>query len=194
MARFVTVRERRLWLAALAAVAAVYSTLGLTGTLAQRTSEGGELLDVFLFFFVVALLGMTVLVHGLRIRPRGAEIGVLVGIAMAYVMMFARMTLAERTHLIEYGVVAVFVHQALHEGKGGGRRIPYPGLVAILVTTLIGTVDEFLQVFIPSRVFDPIDILFNFLAAVMTVATVAALDWIRRRTRLRRGGSGRDLT
>ena len=42
MALFVTVRERRLWLWALAAAVAIYSTLGLTGTLARRTSEGGH--------------------------------------------------------------------------------------------------------------------------------------------------------
>ena len=69
MALFVTARERRLWLWALAAVA-IYSTLGLTGTLARRTSEGGDPLDVFLFFFVVGLLAMTVLAYGPQIRPR----------------------------------------------------------------------------------------------------------------------------
>ncbi len=194
MALFVTVRERRLWLWALAAAVAIYSTLGLTGTLARRTSEGGDPLDVFLFFFVVGLLAMTVLAYGLQIRPRGVEIGVLLGIVVVYFMMFARMTLAERTHLIEYSVLATFIREALYEGRGGGRRIPSPGFFAILVTTLVGTIDEFLQVFLPSRVFDPIDILFNFLAAVMTVVALAVLTWIRRRTRSRRAGGGPNLT
>ena len=188
MALFVTARERRLWLWALAAAVAIYSTLGLTGTLAQRTSEGGDPLDVFLFFFVVGLLATTVVVYGLQIRPRGVEIGVLLGIAVVYFMLFARMTLAERTHLIEYSVLATFIREALHEGRGGGRRIPSPGLLAILVTTLVGTIDEYLQVFIPSRVFDPIDMLFNFLAAVMTVLAIGTLTWIRRRTRFRHNG------
>ncbi|MDE0231452.1 MAG: VanZ family protein [bacterium] len=193
MALFVTVRERRLWLWALAATVAIYSTLGLTGTLARRTSEGGDPLDVFLFFFVMGFLAMTVLAYGLQIRPRGVEIGVLLGIAMVYFMMFARMTLAERTHLIEYSVLATFVREALHEGRSWGRRIPSPGLLAIAVTTLVGTVDEFLQVFLPSRVFDPIDILFNFLAAVVTVVALAVLTWIRRRSRLGRAGRGPNL-
>ena len=194
MALFVTVRERRLWLWALAATAAIYSTLGLTGTLAQRTSEGGDPLDVFLFFFVVGLLAMTVLAYGLQVRPRGVEIGVLLGIAVVYFMMFARMTLAERTHLIEYSVLATFIREALHEGKSGGRRIPSPGLLAIAMTTLVGTADEFLQVFLPSRVFDPIDILFNFLAAVMTVAALATLTWIRGRARSPHTGREPNLT
>ena len=180
-------------LGAAAVAVAIYSTLGLTGTLARRTSEGGEPLDVFLFFFVMGLLATTVLVYGLRIRPRGAEIGVLLGIVMVYFMLFARMTLAERTHLIEYGVLATFIREALHEGKGAGRRIPSPGLLAILVTTLVGTIDEYIQVFLPSRVFDPIDILFNFLAAVTTVAALATLAWVRRRALSRRTGPGPNL-
>ncbi len=177
-----------MWLWVLAAAVAIYSTLGLTGTLAQRTSEGSDPLDVFLFFFVVGLLGLTVLSYGLHIRPRGVEIGVLLGILMVYFMMFARMTLAERTHLIEYSVLATFIREALYEGKAGGRCIPSPGLLAVLVTTLVGTIDEYIQVFLPSRVFDPIDILFNFLAAMTTVVALATLAWIRRRTRSRHTG------
>lgn len=182
MALFVSARERRLWLWALAAVAAVYLTLGLSGTLAQRI-PGGGLLDVSLFFFVVFLLGMTVLTHGLKLRPRGAEIGILLGVAVVYFMMFVRTTMAERTHLLEYSVVAVFIHEALTERRDQGGRVPAPALLAILATSLIGTVDESIQLFLPNRVFDPIDILFNFLAALMTVATLVALGWVRRRTR-----------
>ena len=189
MALFVTVRERRLWLWAVALASSIYSTLGLTGTLAQRTAEGDPL-DVFLFFFVMGLLAMTVLAYGLKIRPRGAEIGVLLGIVVVFFMMFARMTLAERTHLIEYSVLAIFVREALHEGRSAGRRIPSPGLLAILVTTVVGTIDEYLQVFLPRRVFDPIDILFNFLAAATTVMALTILTWMRRRTRFRPTGRG----
>ena len=182
MALFVSARERRLWLWALATVAAVYLTLGLSGTLAQRI-PGGGLLDVSLFFFVVFLLGMTVLTHGLKLRPRGAEIGILLGVAVVYFMMFVRTTMAERTHLIEYSVVAVFIHEALAERRDQGGRVPAPALLAILATSVIGTIDESIQSFLPNRVFDPIDILFNSLAALMTVATLAALGWVRRRTR-----------
>lgn len=182
MALFVSARERRLWLWALASVAAIYLTLGLTGTVARRISGGGPL-DVTLFFLVVTLLALTVVTSGLGFRPRGAEIAVLLGVAVVGFMMFARMTLAERTHLIEYGVVAVLIHEALGERKARGRRVPAPAVLAILATTLVGTLDELIQLFLPSRVFDPIDILFNFLAATMTVATLMILAWVRRRTR-----------
>ena len=47
--------------------------------------------------------------------------------------------------------------------------------MAVLVTTLFGVLDEVIHAFLPSRVFDPIDLLFNFMAGVMAVAASARL-------------------
>lgn len=44
-----------------------------------------------------------------------------------------------------------------------------------------GVVDECIQAFLPNRVFDPTDMLFNTLAAVMAIVASAALAWARRR-------------
>ena len=102
-------------------------------------------------------------------------------------MVLVRMALEERTHLIEYGVVAVLILEALTERAGHGRRVPLPAVLAILATALIGAVDECIQAFLPTRVFDVQDIVFNTLAAVMAVATSLALGWARR---LGRGDGG----
>jgi len=40
--------------------------------------------------------------------------------------------------------------------------------------------DEGIQALLPSRVFDPIDILFNALAGLMAVLASVALAWARR--------------
>ena len=45
-------------------------------------------------------------------------------------------------------------------------------------------IDECIQAFIPSRVFDPEDILFNVLAAMMAVVSSVALSWARGRRRV----------
>ncbi len=63
------------------------------------------------------------------------------------------------------------------------RRVPVPALLAILATTLFGALDEGIQVLLPSRVFDPVDILFNFLAGVMAIIAMVVLGWARRRFR-----------
>ena len=54
--------------------------------------------------------------------------------------------------------------------------------------------DEGIQAFLPSRVFDPQDMLFNVLAAAMAVAAGAALAWARRWTsRPRRSPQSRSI-
>ena len=178
---FTSARERRLWLWTLAVVVAIYSTLGLAATLARILGDRG-LIDGF--FFVCFLLVLAAIVtQGLKTRPGGVEIGVALGIAAVYLLVIVRMAIpaAERTHLIEYGVVAVLIYDALRERVSQGRRVPVPALLAILATTLVGVLDESIQAFLPNRVFDPQDILFNVLAAVMAVSASAALTWARRR-------------
>jgi len=51
--------------------------------------------------------------------------------------------------------------------------------LAFLLTSLVGTIDEVIQFFLPSRVFDPIDIGFNMLAAAMAVTASVGLGWVR---------------
>lgn len=172
-------RERRLWGWTLAVVAAIYSTLGLAATLAGFLRNRGLLDDLFVLGLI--LIGAAILAQGLTWRPRGIEIVVTLGIVATYLLVFARMAIPEeRTHLIEYGVVAVFVNEALTERASQGRHVPVPALLAVLATAMVGLLDECIQAFLPNRVFDYRDILFNGLAAVMAVAASVALAWARR--------------
>lgn len=179
MSFFSSHRERRLWLWALAAVAAIYATLGLASVLAGVLYNQGASAIAFLTFMF--LIGVAVLTQGLKVRPAGREIGIALGMVVVYGFMFFRMSMPERSHLIEYTIVAVFIYEALSERASQGRRVPFPALLAILTTTLIGTLDETIQIFLPSRVFDPVDILFNFSAAVLAVTAMVVLRWARRK-------------
>ena len=179
MSFFVSARERRLWLCALAVAVAIYATLGLTGTLAEALGERG--LDVVLFLLGMALVAATALAHGARARPRGAELAVIAGIAAVYLLLFMRLTLEERSHLVEYGVLAVFLHAALSERARHVPRLPRAPLLAIAATAALGLLDECLQLAIPARVFDPWDILFNALAGTLAVGAGLAVGWARGR-------------
>ena len=184
MVIFSSARERRLWLWTLAVVVAIYSTLGISRTLAEYLREHGllEAASFVLFLLGMLLVGATIVTQGVKARPGGAEIAVALGVTAAYLMVFLRMAvLEERTHLIEYGVVGVFIHAALAERASQGRRVPLPPLLAILATAVLGLLDEGIQAFLPSRVFDTQDILFNVLAGTMAVAASVALAWARRR-------------
>jgi len=176
---FTSRRERRLWFLTLAAVVGIYATLGLANTLAEVLRDEGliETAGFFALFLIVA----SVLILGLKTRPGVATIGISAGIVAVYVLMFFRMTIspAERTHLMEYTVVALLIFEALTERSDNGRRVRFLPLIAIGGTVLLGAIDEGIQALIPSRVFDPIDILFNTLAGVMTVLACLVLRWAR---------------
>ena len=159
---------------------AIYSTLGLARTLAAEQGDMG--LGAGLFLVCCLLVVATALTQGLRVRPGGVEIAVALGVIAAYLLVFVRMSIpTERSHLIEYGVVALFVHEALTERASHGRRVLAPALLAVLATSLIGVIDEGIQRFLPGRVYDPLDMLFNVLAAGMAVAASSALRWARLR-------------
>ena len=179
MSLFSSNRERRLWIWTAVVVAAIYSTLGLARTLVEHL--GNDFVSVWLFLLGCLLVLLTVVTQGLKVRPGGAEIAVALGVAAAYLLILVRMSVpTERSHLVEYGVVAVFIHEALTERKRQGRRVPVPALLAIVAASLVGLVDEGIQKLIPSRVYDPVDILFNVLAAVMAVTASVALRRARR--------------
>jgi len=123
MALFTSKREQRLWVWTLVVVAAIYSTLGLTATLANTLLDQGLFGAVFFYAFLV--IWVAVLTQGLRVQPRGIEIGVGFGIVAVYMMVFARMGIPERTHLFEYTVVATLIYEALKATSAHLRCLPF---------------------------------------------------------------------
>ena len=186
---FTSTRERRLWLWSLAVVAAVYSTLGVAGSLAARLRE--ENLMAAAVFALMILTVATIVGSGLRRRPGRRELWVGLGLTAVYGMAVLRMGVGpeERTHLFEYGVVAVLIYRALRERARNGGGVRAPALLALVVTALLGWLDEGIQALLPNRVYDNFDVLSNAIAALIGIAgsvvvgrVNAALD--------RRGGAG----
>ena len=175
-------RERRLWIWALAVVVAIYATADLARTIADALRESGLLeLTPTLFGGGMLLIGAMILVQGLRERSRGVEVGFALGVAAIAVIGLARaIEAAERSHLIEYAVLALIIHEALVERKAHGRHVPIPAVLAIAATTAVGVVDECIQFFLPSRTFDWFDIGFDLLASVLAVGSSVAIRWVRR--------------
>lgn len=135
------------------------------------------------FVLGVLLIAAAIIARGLRKRPGGAEVFVILGVAAVYLLLFVRIeNPAERTHLVEYGVIGVLIHEALAERVSNGRSVPAVPLLAILATATLGSIDEGVQALLPSRVFDLRDIVFNALAGLMAVTASVALAWARRRS------------
>ena len=179
---FTSRRERRLWLWTLAVVVAIYSTLGLAGTLAGELRDRAFFDD--LFVFVTSVLVVVVVVVGLSTRPGITEIGIGLGVAAVYLFIFARMGIpAERTHLFEYSLVAILIYLALTERRKNGRSVPVPTVLAVAATALFGWLDEGIQAILPNRVYDIRDVGFNALAGFMAILATVALAWARGRRR-----------
>lgn len=176
---FLSDRERRLWLWATAAVVGIFATLGLASTLASELRDRGLITDGF--WLGIGLVALSALAIGLRVRPSGLEIGAWIGIAAIYLLIILRMAVPEeRSHMIEYTIVAALVFEALRE-RGRHGSVRHPALIAVVGVSAIGAFDEVIQLLIPSRVFDPVDIGFNSLAAVMAVSASLVLGWVRAR-------------
>ena len=172
-------RERNLWLWAAVVVATIYSTVGLAQTLAWMLEEH-SILDAVYVFGLLLIIAM-IATQAFRTRPSGTGVIVALGVAAVYVLLFVRLTLpAERTHLMEYGVVGVLLYEALSERARQGRRVPLPALLAIAATGTLGLGDECLQLLIPSRVFDLRDVVVNVLAGAMAVGASAVIANARR--------------
>ena len=187
-ALFTSRRERRLWLWALAVVVAIYSTLGLAGTLAEELRERDLLpaaVLVLMLVTVAAIVG-----SGLKRRPGRREVWVALGVTAVYAMAVVRMggTMEERTHLFEYGIVAVLIYQALSERAANGRRVPAPAVLALVATVVLGWLDEGLQALIPNRVYDNFDVVRNTVAALIGIGGSVTVGWLNEHLDRRREG------
>lgn len=178
MAFFTSSREKRLWLYTFLVLAAIFSTLIFGGILVL---EMNEKLQGALFFYTMIVIAATVILHGLITRPSIVEITIWLGLSAVYLMLYARLGFAERSHLFEYSILVIFIHMALEERKKQGKKIPMTALIAFLISFSIGILDEFIQIYIPNRVFDPVDIGFNGLASGMAIGGSMLISWVRKK-------------
>lgn len=178
MSLFTSARERRLWYWAGVACAVIYASIWLAGSLAGFLRDRGWISNAI--WLVLLLVGLAVLINGIRSRASGFEVVIWIGLFAVYLMVMLRMTLPEeRSHLIEYSILALLIFEAMRERASHRPKIKYTALWAIGITSGIGILDESIQLLVPSRVFDPIDIFFNFLASVLAIGGSVVLQWVR---------------
>nr|WP_299387598.1 VanZ family protein [Allomuricauda sp.] len=178
---FTSSREKRLWLYALAIALAIFATLFVGRPLANQLRDQ----NVQAIFFSIGLLlvGAVMLVYGWRTKPSRMEMALILGFVAVYTLFVFRLGAPERSHLIEYSVLAIFIHRALMERKSNGKKVPYPIVLAFIATCVLGILDESLQRVLPNRTFDMEDIYFNGMSAGMALMVKAILTWARKRFR-----------
>ena len=175
---FTSTREKHLWLWAFAVFTAIFSTLFIGQPLARLFSS--QDFRAVIFLIVMILVGATIIVHSFRTKPSKIEITVLLGIVAVYIMFILRLGMPERSHLMEYSVLAIFIHKAITERIRNGKQITMPALFSFIIAFLIGVLDEGVQIILPNRVFDPLDILFNGFVIMMAIGSGVILSWVRK--------------
>ncbi len=168
-----------MWLGAGVAAATIFLTLFIGNPLASQLRDQ----NVQAVFFVLGmiLVGTAILIHGLRTKPNKVELILLIGLTAVFVMLYLRLGAPERSHMIEYAVLSLFVYSAMQERTSTIPSKLKPAISAILLAFSIGVLDEIIQIFLPHRVFDLQDILFNGMVITMAIIGSAALSWVRSR-------------
>ncbi len=179
MMQFTSSREKRLWVYTLIVIGGLYSSLWWAYPLSITLRDQGLISN--LFWVGLIAIALVILLHGIFNRRPKQEWLLWIGILAVYLLIMLRMAVPEeRSHLIEYIVLAICIHRALLE-RASNTAVWLPASQAWLYTTLLGIGDEVLQLWVPKRVFDPIDIFFNMLAATLAIGFSVILQWMRKR-------------
>ena len=93
------------------------------------------------------------------IRTLGVIVVLVIGLSLAWQIKI----IAERIHLLEYGVLGWFVSRDLIRGRSKKLK---DIILAGLFATVVGIIDEGFQAILPYRFFDIRDILFNSLGGI----------------------------
>jgi VanZ family protein len=169
------------WLASAAVVSALL-VLGAPFIGQVRTAlraAAGDRFAALMAAVVVVIVAAAVLTAVARIRDRwrerltalAAALALGVGYALAARTGNPEVDAVERFHFVEYGIISALFYRAWRPA-GDMTVLVMPLLLALLV----GTVEEWLQWFIPARVGELRDVLLNLFAIVCGLLFSAALD------------------
>ena len=179
MTLFTSKLEKLLWLLAILVFVVIFSTLFIGSPLLDLLSN--QNIQAAIFLIGMILISALIFYHGLKSTSLNNMTGVYIGLIAVYLMLFLRLGLSERTHLMEYSVLAIFIYQALKERLKNSDKPIKPALLAVVIACLIGALDEIIQFFVPDRVFDLNDIFFNCFAVLSAIGLILFLRWSRKK-------------
>jgi len=173
-------KERKLWISALVVLIAIYATLFLGGQFIDLMIERRIIEQSTFYLFILLILAF--IVSGWKSSGKRLEYWIYAGVIAVYGMALFRMdiTTAERSHMFEYGLLSILIYEALIERKLNRKNVKIPVLTSIFGAGTIGLLDECIQYFISYRIFDIIDIGFNYLASAFGVLTSIGVRKLKR--------------
>ncbi|VAX19302.1 hypothetical protein MNBD_NITROSPINAE04-124 [hydrothermal vent metagenome] len=154
-------------------VAMIYLTLGVVGSFQLWLRDTGWQTPVstaILVFSISAALYIVVI----RQRRRSAMNLVALagaGFMYAYLMTTFSQNPSSRIHLVEYSLLAILLYYTLRfDVKNKSAYV-----LAWVITTFIGFVDEVIQAYLPTRAYDLDDLMINTMAAAIALCVVGVV-------------------
>lgn len=165
--------EKFYWWSSLLTTLLIFSTLFTGNPLSKWWYQQDS--HALVFLLGMLLVGGTVISGGGRRNKKWESWGLRLGLAAVLTMSLLRLSLAERSHLIEYSVLTYFLFKAasLHWAK---RFSPFQiGLLTASFALGIAFTDEGLQHFLPNRVGSWEDLLFDTGAIAFCLVSLGLL-------------------
>ncbi|RUM33748.1 MAG: hypothetical protein DSY50_07730 [Desulfobulbus sp.] len=150
----------------------IYSTLGIVRPVAEFLRSTGILQITVLVLFSVAIL----LILLWRFKKAGKKrMAVRLGLLVLLVGIAANVEALpeERIHFITYGLLGWLVCWCFENSNTPERKLLRYWILPCLLVWLAGSVDELIQWWLPMRVFDIRDIVFNAVAGMNGIALFA---------------------
>ena len=178
MSIFKSKNEKLYWIGCLAVLLTILTSLFLPHS-AQLYFLSQDV-QAILFVSGMFLVTVSVLRYGTRNTKDHLKTALILCGTTILLMVIFRLGAPERSHLMEYTILTLLIHLALTERYKTALNNLKVGLKAFVIASLIGLIDELIQLIIPERTFDKYDIIFNILAALFAVSTILILQLLKK--------------
>ncbi len=159
----------RRWLITLAYLLLIYTTLSVVRPIAEYLRSAGLLRVTVTLLFAVGTLAALLWKYKEAGKNRMILRSLLLTV-LAVIALYLPGLPEERLHFLTYGLLGWLICWSL---RSTGLMSPRLWLTALILVWLAGGIDELIQWFLPNRVFDVRDILFNGTAGMMGIAIFA---------------------
>ena len=160
------------WALTLTYILFIYATLGVVRPIAEQLRTAGFLRPTVTILFVVSILPTM----GWRYTTTGRKrmvLRVVLITSLLVIGLFMDGLPEERLHFLIYGLLGWMICWSIEASENSSLRSKTGWLLPCLLVWLAGTIDELIQLWLPVRIFDVRDILFNGVAGMLGIALFA---------------------
>jgi len=180
MSFFKNEKEKSTWKYVIVIMAFIAASLFL-GNPVLQILKNNEIQTSF-FLTAMVLTGLAIYYRDSHLKIVKTDLYLFFSLIAVLLLFFVRLGIEERTHMIEYGVLTLLVLKAVEARFPNESEIAYKKFLAAAIFSLgLSVIDEILQHFVPNRVFDSQDLLFNSIAILFTLLIIFLMEYIQEK-------------